>query len=127
MLTMKIPSSKMLIPNISEIFIQYLHSHNIKDADAMQIAFEEALTNAIVHGNNNDYNKNVNISFSIKQNMLEISIEDEGSGFNYKAIKINNDDVYRKNGRGILLISLYTDSFHFEDYGRKIVMNKYIS
>ena len=127
MLTMKIPSSKMLIPNISEIFIQYLHSHNIKDADAMQIAFEEALTNAIVHGNNNDYNKNVNISFSIKQNMLEISIEDEGSGFNYKAIKIDNDDVYRKNGRGILLISLYTDSFHFEDYGRKIVMNKYIS
>ena len=127
MLTMEIPSNKRLIPNISEIFIQYLHSHNIKDADAMQIAFEEALTNAIVHGNNNDYSKNVNISFNIKENMLEISIEDEGSGFNYKAIKINNDDVYRKNGRGILLISLYTDSFHFEDYGRKIVMNKYIS
>ena len=127
MLKMEIPSYKTLIPYISEIFIQYLHSHNIKDADAMQIAFEEALTNAIVHGNNNDYSKNVNISFSIKQNMLEISIEDEGSGFNYKAIKINNDDVYRKNGRGILLISLYTDSFHFEDYGRKIVMNKYIS
>ncbi|TXJ39693.1 ATP-binding protein [Brachyspira pilosicoli] len=124
---MKIPSNKRLIPNISEIFIQYLHSHNIKDADAMQIAFEEALTNAIVHGNNNDYNKNVNISFSIKQNMLEISIKDEGKGFNYKSIKTNDDDIYRKNGRGILLISLYTDSFHFEDYGRKIVMNKYIS
>ena len=127
MLKMEIPSNKTLIPYISEIFIQYLHSHDIKDADAMQIAFEEALTNAIVHGNNNDYSKNVNISFNIKQNMLEISIEDEGSGFNYKAIKINNDDVYKKNGRGILLISLYTDSFHFEDYGRKIVMNKYIS
>lgn len=127
MLTMKIPSNKRLIPNISEIFIQYLRAHDIKDADAMQIAFEEALTNAIVHGNNNDYNKNVNISFSIKQNMLEITIEDEGMGFNYKAIKIDNDDVYRKNGRGILLISLYTDSFHFEDYGRKIVMNKYLS
>ncbi len=127
MLKIEIPSNKTLIPYISEIFIQYLHSHDIKDADAMQIAFEEALTNAIVHGNNNDYSKNVNISFNIKQNMLEISIEDEGSGFNYKAIKINNDDVYRKNGRGILLISLYTDSFHFEDYGRKIVMNKYIS
>ena len=124
---MKIPSNKRLIPNISEIFIQYLRAHDIKDADAMQIAFEEALTNAIVHGNNNDYNKNVNISFSIKQNMLEITIEDEGMGFNYKAIKIDNDDVYRKNGRGILLISLYTDSFHFEDYGRKIVMNKYLS
>ncbi|AFR71878.1 putative anti sigma factor [Brachyspira pilosicoli B2904] len=127
MLKIEIPSNKTLIPYISETFIQYLHSHDIKDADAMQIAFEEALTNAIVHGNNNDYSKNVNISFNIKQNMLEISIEDEGSGFNYKAIKINNDDVYRKNGRGILLISLYTDSFHFEDYGRKIVMNKYIS
>ena len=127
MLTMEIPSNKTLIPYISEIFIQYLHSHNIKDADAMQIAFEEALTNAIVHGNNNDSNKNVNISFNIKENMLEISIKDEGMGFNYKSIKTNDDDVYRKNGRGILLISLYTDSFHFEDYGRKIVMNKYLS
>ena len=58
--------------------------------------------------------------------MLEITIEDEGMGFNYKSIK-TNDDIYSKNGRGILLISLYTDSFHFEDYGRKIVMNKYIS
>lgn len=126
MLIMKIPSNKRLIPNISEIFIQYLRAHDIKDADAMQIAFEEALTNAIVHGNNNDYSKNVNISFNIKQNMLEITIEDEGMGFNYKSIK-TNDDIYSKNGRGILLISLYTDSFHFEDYGRKIVMNKYIS
>ena len=127
MLKMEIPSSKMLIPYISEIFIQYLHSHNIKDADAMQIAFEEALTNAIVHGNNNDYSKNVNISFNIKQNMLEISIEDQGSGFNYKSVKINDDDIYKKNGRGMLLISLYTDSFHFEEYGRKIVMNKYLN
>ena len=127
MLTMEIPSNKTLIPYISEIFIQYLHSHNIKDADAMQIAFEEALTNAIVHGNNNDYSKNVKISFNIKQNMLEISVKDEGSGFNYNPIKIADDDIYKQNGRGILLISLYTDSFHFEDYGRKIVMNKYLN
>ncbi len=127
MLTMEIPSKKTLIPYISEIFIQYLRAHDIKDADAMQIAFEEALTNAIVHGNNNDSNKNVNISFNIKENMLEISIKDEGMGFNYKSIKTNDDDIYKKNGRGILLISLYTDSFHFEDYGRKIVMNKYLS
>ena len=124
---MEIPSNKTLIPYISEIFIQYLHSHNIKDADAMQIAFEEALTNAIVHGNNNDYSKNVKISFNIKQNMLEISVKDEGSGFNYNPIKIADDDIYKQNGRGILLISLYTDSFHFEDYGRKIVMNKYLN
>ncbi|WP_157151145.1 ATP-binding protein [Brachyspira sp. SAP_772] len=124
---MEIPSKKTLIPYISEIFIQYLRAHDIKDADAMQIAFEEALTNAIVHGNNNDSNKNVNISFNIKENMLEISIKDEGMGFNYKSIKTNDDDIYKKNGRGILLISLYTDSFHFEDYGRKIVMNKYLS
>ena len=127
MLTMEIPSNKTLIPYISEIFIQYLHSHNIKDADAMQIAFEEALTNAIVHGNNNDYSKNVKISFNIKQNMLEISVKDEGSGFNYNPVKIADDDIYKQNGRGILLISLYTDSFHFEDYGRKIVMNKYLN
>ncbi|MDM7918418.1 MAG: ATP-binding protein, partial [Methanosarcina sp.] len=41
----------------------------------------EAVNNAIVHGNKSDETKFVNIDIILKNNILEISIEDEGKGF----------------------------------------------
>ena len=59
----------------------------------------------------------------------EIIIEDEGSGFDYCLAMIglteSQDNIYKDSGRGIFLISLYTDDFYYEDDGRKIVMIKY--
>lgn len=125
----KIPSDKLLIPKISKDFLDMLHSNGIEQCDALQIAFEEALTNAIIHGNKNNYNKNVYININIDSEKIEIIIEDEGEGFDYFLATINltesQENIYKDSGRGIFLISLYTDDFYFEDDGRKIVMIKY--
>lgn len=126
---MKIPSDKLLIPKVSNEFLDFLHSNEIKECDALQIAFEEALTNSIVHGNKNDYSKNINICFNIDDEMVKIIIEDEGEGFDYTLAMIelteSQENIYKDSGRGIFLISLYTDDFYFEDNGRKIIMIKY--
>lgn len=125
----KIPSNKLLIPEISNDFLNWLHLNEVKECDALQIAFEEALTNAIVHGNKNDHSKNVYITFYIDEEKIEISIEDEGSGFDYSLAIIelteSQENIYKDSGRGIFLISLYTDDFYYEDNGRKIIMVKY--
>ena len=42
------------------------------------IAMTEAVNNAIVHGNKLDPSKQVQIHFSINDNMLRFQIEDEG-------------------------------------------------
>lgn len=129
MSSMKIQSDKLLIPKISSYFFNMLHSNGVEQCDALQIAFEEALTNAIVHGNKNDINKNVNITFNIDCEKVEIIIEDEGRGFDYCLAMIglteSQDNIYKDSGRGIFLISLYTDDFYYENDGRKIVMIKY--
>ncbi|WP_157154430.1 ATP-binding protein [Brachyspira murdochii] len=125
----KIPSDKLLIPKISKDFLDMLHSNGIEQCDALQVAFEEALTNAILHGNKNNHNKNIYLSINIDNEKIEIIIEDEGEGFDYFAAMINltesQENIYKDSGRGIFLISLYTDDFYFEDNGRKIVMIKY--
>lgn len=128
-LSMKIPSNKLLIPKISNDFLHFLHSNGIKEFDAFRIAFEEALTNAIVHGNKNDINKNVDICLDINSDRIEAVIEDEGEGFDYFMAMIglteSQDNIYKDSGRGIFLISLYTDDFYFENNGRKIVIIKH--
>ncbi|ADG71062.1 ATP-binding protein [Brachyspira murdochii] len=125
----KIPSDKLLIPKISKDFLDMLHSNGIEQCDALQVAFEEALTNAILHGNKNNHNKNIYLSINIDNEKIEIIIEDEGEGFDYFTAMINltesQENIYKDSGRGIFLISLYTDDFYFEDNGRKIVMIKY--
>ena len=113
---------------MSNDFLHFLHSNGIKECDAFQIAFEEALTNAIIHGNNNDYNKNVSIYFYIDDEIIKVVIEDEGEGFDYFSAMISltesQDNIYKDSGRGIFLISLYTDDFYFENSGRRIVIIK---
>ena len=130
-LCVKIPSDKLLVPKVSNDFLSFLHSNGVDECGAFQIAFEEALTNAIIHGNKNDYNKNVNIYFYINDEMIKVIIEDEGDGFDYFSAMIclteSQDNIYRDSGRGIFLISLYTDDFYFEDNGRKIVIIKNIN
>ena len=59
MSSIKIQSDKSLIPKISSYFLNMLHSNGVEQCDALQIAFEEALTNAIVHGNKNRVPANI--------------------------------------------------------------------
>ncbi|WP_107925938.1 ATP-binding protein [Brachyspira hampsonii] len=124
----KIPSDKSLIPKISKDFLDMLHSNGIEQCDALQVAFEEALTNAIIHGNKNNHDKSVYLNINIDDEKIEVIIEDEGKGFDYISAMIelteSQDNIYKDSGRGIFLISLYTDDFYFEDSGRKIVIIK---
>ena len=129
-LCMKIPSDKSYIPKVSNDFLNFLHSNGVQECDAFQVAFEEALTNAIVHGNKNDLSKNVSINFILNNDYIEVAIEDEGSGFDYMMAMIglteSQENIYKDSGRGIFLISLYSDDFYFENNGSKIVIIKYI-
>src|SRR5947207_13349646 len=48
----------------------------------IELAFTEALVNAIRHGNHEDPQKLVLIEYEIDINEFRLSIEDEGTGFN---------------------------------------------
>ncbi|MGC9375306.1 MAG: ATP-binding protein [Bacteroidales bacterium] len=88
----------------------------------MLIATIEAVNNSIVHGNKEDENKKVTISFFINDIRISIFIEDEGPGFNYQnvpdpTIPENIENIY---GRGVYLMRHLADNVVFHNNGQKV-------
>ena len=58
------------------------HGFTTDNAFAIRIALEEALVNAIKHGNRLDRGKKIHVEARVTKERAEITIEDEGPGFN---------------------------------------------
>ncbi len=88
------------------------------------ISVTEAVNNAIVHGNNNNPNKNVRIESDFVDNFLKISISDEGEGFDFTNIPdpTAQENIEKINGRGIFLIKNLSDGVEFLNNGSEILI-----
>ena len=95
-------------------------------AFAIRIALEEAMVNAIKHGNRLDPAKKVHVESRITAKRAEITIEDEGPGFERTTIPdpTDDDNLERPSGRGILLIEAYMDEVRWSRGGRRLKMVK---
>jgi serine/threonine-protein kinase RsbW len=99
------------------------------DADsqfAIKLALEEALINAIKHGNKLDKRKNVRVEWQISPAAAEITIEDEGPGFDRKKVPNPTDEtnLEKLTGRGILLIESYMSDVQWSNGGRRVKLVK---
>ena len=76
---------------------------------AIRIALEEALVNAIRHGNRLDPRKKVHVEAEVTRGRAEIVVEDEGPGFDRGTVPdpTADENLCRPSGRGILLIESY--------------------
>lgn len=52
----------------------------LNDLEEIKVAVSEAITNAIVHGYNNDTNQFINLEVSLTESGIEIEIADKGRG-----------------------------------------------
>src|SRR5205823_10165932 len=79
------------------------------DIFAIKLAVEEALVNAIRHGNNMDRSKRVHINCRICSERFEVQITDEGPGFdpNHVPDPTAPENIERPCGRGLLLMRHY--------------------
>ncbi len=98
------------------------------DSDDMSIAVTEMFNNAIHHGNKYDQNKKVTICFTVKADVLVISIRDQGSGFIPEQIKdpLAPENLLSENGRGIYLVRHLMDDvrFNIDDQGSEVLLYK---
>jgi len=80
----------------------------------LQIACSEALINAIVHGNKEDYSKKVYTSIVFDENEFVVWIKDEGDGFKIDELPdpTANENLLKESGRGIYIIKSLVDDFH---------------
>jgi len=118
---------KNILPVTLEIF-QKLKSKGIKEDVLFDIrlCLEEAVVNAIKHGNKENRKKQVLINVGLVKNAIKITVKDQGKGFDYKyvASPVKGKNIKKPSGRGIFLIKKLMDTVQFSDGGSAIKMIK---
>jgi serine/threonine-protein kinase RsbW len=91
------------------------------------LSLEEAVINAIKHGNELDDTKKVVVGFAIDDERAIISVADEGEGFDPASVPdpTLDENLIAMSGRGLSLIRAYMDEVRFNDKGNDITMIKY--
>ena len=79
--------------------------------DKIPVTVDEAVTNAIKHGNKFQEDKKVYIDIHIDVERIKIVVADEGPGFDVKAVPDPTDpaNFLKPSGRGILFMSIGMD------------------
>lgn len=98
-----------------------------EDIFAVHLALEEAFINAIKHGNGMNPDKEVKIDYSVGSDKVEIFMTDEGDGFDPNSIPDprSGENLYKTEGRGLLLINSYMDVVEFNEQGNRVHMVRY--
>ena len=93
---------------------------------AIKMAVEEALVNAIKHGNQMDPEKSVRVSYTALTDRFDVRITDEGPGFNPSDVPdpTSPENLERPCGRGLLLMRYYMTEVSFDASGSTISMYK---
>jgi len=95
--------------------------------DAIELALQEALANAVVHGAKEDPTKTVECLVACdEQRGILIIVRDPGPGFDPQAIPscTMGENLFSNHGRGIFLINQLMDEVQFHRNGTEIHMVK---
>ena len=97
------------------------------DVFAVHLAMEEAFLNAVKHGNKMDPLKKVTIDWLIDHEKVDIRLKDEGVGFQPENVPDPRfgENLYRPEGRGLLLINAYMHVAEYNDSGNCLHMVRY--
>lgn len=106
--------------------LQQLVGFGDEDFSRIMLVLSEAVNNAIVHGNKENPQKQVVVLsyWDREKNILQVSVEDEGGGFDPDLIPdpLQEENLLKEGGRGVYLIEKYADKVKFSKGGTKITI-----
>jgi serine/threonine-protein kinase RsbW len=82
----------------------------------MVTAVREAVTNALMHGNQERPGTHVEVEFELLPGGIRITVKDEGSGFDPTALPdpVSKEHLMNSSGRGVYLMQQLMDEVTFE-------------
>ncbi len=129
--TLSVPSRLEEVGRAEEAILGRAEHHQFGERErfAIKLALEEALANAIKHGNRFDPGRKVEIRCAIDGEKAEITVGDEGEGFELDAIPdpTRDENLEKPYGRGVMLMQAYMDEVRFEAGGTRVRMVKHRS
>jgi len=114
-------------------FENFANTHGLMDEDTLYwcwVGLQEALVNAIRHGNGENPELPVVFDVSLEKSKLVMSITDQGSGVDLADVPdpTSPENLLRSSGRGFLFIRKAMDNVQGKrvDHGFTLIMEKQI-
>ena len=112
---------------LDEVLAELTARHwGTRDVFGVHLAVEEALVNAIMHGNGSDSGKQVRVSCRISPRVVRVEITDEGEGFDPSRVPdpTNPDRLEVPSGRGVMLIKAFMSRVEYNTLGNCVILEK---
>jgi serine/threonine-protein kinase RsbW len=100
--------------------------YSSKDLFAVRLSLEEAGINAIKHGHRDCRGKPIRVSSQVGRDQVIVEVEDQGKGFDPHAVPdpLDEANMERSCGRGLLLMRCYTTWLSYNEYGNRVTFGK---
>jgi serine/threonine-protein kinase RsbW len=95
----------------------------------LRVGLCEALSNAMIYGNDRDPAKRVRLEVRVGPDCLTAQVTDQGRGFDPNGVPDPTTPVNlcRENGRGLYLMRQLMDEVHFNAQGNSVTLVLYLS
>jgi serine/threonine-protein kinase RsbW len=126
--SLTIPSDTVAGQAVQERIVRRLEDleYPARDVFGVRLSLEEALVNAIKHGNRMDPAKVVRIDCRIESDIVRVVIEDQGPGFRPDAVPdpTAEENLERPCGRGIMLMRAFMSLIEYNATGNRVTLEK---
>lgn len=123
-----IASEPARVPAVLDQIEHYLVTHLYERGEifGIRLSLEEAIVNAIRHGNRLDEKKKVRVRIDVSPHRFDATILDEGPGFNAAAVPdcCREENLERPGGRGLKIMRHYMTEVRYEPPGNRLFMSK---
>jgi len=129
--TFKIKSNLKEIDPLVNNILSCLKNDNVNDEvlHDVKLASQEAIINAVKHGNKLNPQMSVMVDFNYSKGTIKITVQDEGKGYDYANLPdpTLEENIIKGYGRGVFLIRKLMDEVNFNKTGNRVEMIKRIS
>ncbi len=89
-----------------------------------RVGLTEALSNAMLYGNNSDPNKRVRVEVTVRVEEVAVRVTDQGEGFDPTTVPDPTlpGNISKPGGRGIFLMKALMDEVHFNEQGNSVTL-----
>lgn len=123
-----IPSDTDIARQLLEDLLGQLSERGWPEEDkfGVHLSVEEALMNAIKHGNQRDPEKSVFVEYRLSEDLLFVQVEDQGEGFNPDEVPdpTLDENLELPSGRGLMLMRTFMSMVQYNDKGNRVTMEK---
>ena len=110
---LSLPSRIDAVDGAASAVAEFISRSGISEEAAFRIdmAVREAVTNAVIHGNRQEESKSVELTLKSSPDAIEISVHDQGQGFNPEEVPdpTKEENLLKSSGRGIFFMRNFMD------------------